>query len=44
MNYKLIHPIKVAMRIKEHHFGNYKLIKKYGAGSEDTLVLLEASR
>ncbi len=36
-------PIKIAQKVKEH-FGEYGLIKKYGQGSEDTLVLLDVSR
>lgn len=36
-------PIKIAQRVKEH-FGEYGLIKTYGQGSEDTLVLLDVSR
>lgn len=36
-------PIKVAQRLREH-FGEYKLLKTYGPGVEDTLVLLSVER
>jgi hypothetical protein len=41
--YSLNSPIKVAQRLREH-FGEYKLIKTYGAGTEDVLVLLGVER
>ena len=41
--YSLNSPIKVAQRLREH-FGEYKLIKTYGAGIEDILVLLSVER
>lgn len=37
-------PIKLAQHLKNAHFGEYKLIKRYGLGTEDTLVLLSAER
>jgi len=36
-------PIKVAQRLREH-FREYRAIKRYGAGTQDTLVLLGVSR
>lgn len=42
--YSLKSPVKVAQHLKDTHFGEYKLIKVYGAGTEDTLVLLSAER
>jgi len=41
--YSLKSPIKVAQRLREH-FGEYKLIKIYGKGKEDVLVLLSVER
>lgn len=41
--YSLNSPIKVAQRLREH-FGEYKLLKMYGAGKEDILVLLGVER
>jgi hypothetical protein len=41
--YSLHSPIKVAQRLREH-FGEYKLIKTYGAGLKDILVLLSVER
>jgi hypothetical protein len=41
--YSLNSPIKVAQRLREH-FGEYKLIKTYGAGLKDILVLLSVER
>jgi len=37
-------PIKIAQHIKDAHFGEYKLIKRYGVGKEDRLILLGVSR
>ena len=37
-------PIRLAQHLKDAHFGEYKLIKRYGAGTEDTLILLSAER
>lgn len=42
--YSLKSPKKVARYLKEVHYGEYKLLKRYGVGSEDTLVLLGADR
>ena len=42
--YSLKSPKKIAQHLKEAHYGEYKLIKVFGAGSEDTLVLLSVSR
>lgn len=42
--YSLRSPIVVAQHLKDTHFGEYKLIKRYGVGVEDTLVLLSAER
>jgi len=41
--YSLNSPIKVVQRLREH-FGEYKLIKTYGVGKEDILVLLNVER
>lgn len=40
----LTSPVRLTQHVKDAHFGEYKLIKKYGAGTEDTLVLLSAER
>lgn len=42
--YSLRSPIRLAQHLKDAHFGEYKLIKTYGVGTEDTLVLLSAER
>lgn len=42
--YSLRSPIRLAQHLKDAHFGEYKLIKRYGVGTEDTLVLLSAER
>lgn len=42
--YSLRSPVKVAQHLKDTHFGEYKLIKRYGVGTEDTLVLLGVER
>lgn len=42
--YSLHSPIKVAQHLKEAHFGEYKLLKRYGVDQEERLVLLGVSR
>lgn len=42
--YSLHSPIKVAQHLKETHFGEFKLLKRYGVDQEERLVLLGVSR
>lgn len=42
--YSLNSPIKVAQHLKEAHFGEFKLLKRYGVDKEERLVLLGAKR
>ena len=42
--YSLNSPIKVAQHLKEAHFGEFKLLKRYGVDQEERLVLLGVSR
>jgi len=42
--YSMKSPIKIAVQLKGAHYGEYKLIKRYGEGMEDTLVLLGVNR
>lgn len=40
----LISPVKVAQRLRDEHFGDYRLLKKYRVEAEDKLVLIDVSR
>jgi len=42
--YSLNSPIKIAQHLKEAHFGEFKLLKRYGVDQEERLVLLGVNR